>query len=92
MMQGFFGGLCNGIPGYGPAGTVLSWLITLGAVALLVLLAIWLVRRAGRGAQDATFRDPAAPGGSAKEILQLRYARGEISREQYLQMRGDMLA
>jgi uncharacterized membrane protein len=89
-MQGFFGGLCNGVPGDGAAGTVFNWLITLGAITLLVLLAIWFVRRAGRRAQDASALDPAASGGSAREILQLRYACGEISREQYLQMRDDI--
>ena len=79
MMQGFFGGLCNDVSGNG----LVSWLITIGVVAALVLVAIWLVRRFGAHAYEGPAGESVASGGSAKEILQVRYARGEIGREQF---------
>ncbi len=65
-------------------GAVVAILLLIG----LVWLVVWAVRRSGSGA-GGTF------GGSAsaqtpKEVLQMRYARGEITREQYQQMMQDL--
>ncbi len=49
-----------------------------------VALVVWLVRTAGRGASAS------APGGDALAVLKLRYARGEITKEQFEQMRKDI--
>jgi putative membrane protein len=56
----------------------------------LILLAVWLVRAlfsSNRGS------DPNASGKNqtARQILDQRYARGEISREQYETMKQDIL-
>jgi len=60
---------------------MLFWVaVIVGVVALVV----WAVRSAGRGASAA------APGGDALAVLKLRYARGEITREQFEQMRKDI--
>ena len=55
----------------------LVWLILL--VAATVLLA-WLILR-GRGPSTAT---------DARQVLDVRYARGELDRETYLRMRADV--
>jgi len=56
---------------------MLFWVaVTVGVVALVV----WAVRSASA----------AAPGGDALAVLKLRYARGEITREQFEQMRKDI--
>jgi putative membrane protein len=84
-------------PGCGPWGGMWGWgpwwwglvmlvfwiLILIG----LVLLIIWLIRQftqaSGAGGRSGTNR--------ALEILQERYARGEITREEYEAMRRDLL-
>lgn len=93
-MGGMFGGCCGGLGGYGAFGSI-GWIIGLVLnIALIigvVLLVIWIVRRlssnGGPGRSIAAFS-----GGqpSAREILQERYARGEIDREQYQQMLSDL--
>jgi uncharacterized membrane protein len=68
-------------------GVILNLVLWVGLLAGLVLLVVWAVRRA---------RVPAVTGPSgsgqttAKEILQARYARDEISREQYETMKQDL--
>jgi putative membrane protein len=66
------------VPGFGWIFMVLFWaLIVLG----VVVLARWLFWAAGSASDGG--RRPLV-------ILKERYARGEISREQYEQMRGDL--
>lgn len=66
---------------------------TVFALQLLLVLGIaWLVastllNRAGR--RPAVAAGPAAAGGPL-EALQLRYARGELARDEYLQARADL--
>jgi putative membrane protein len=66
--------------GFGLIGLLFNALILVGIVVLIV----WAVKRfSGSGNQ--------APGAqSPREILQVRYARGEITREQYQQMLSDL--
>ena len=69
-------------------GAVVAILLLIG----LVVLVVWAVRRSGSGAGGTL---GGSMGGSAtaqtpKEILQMRYARGEITREQYQQMMQDL--
>ena len=97
-----FGGMMHGF-GYGGWGLgLIGWLfnlvISLGLLAILVLVLAWLWRRVSSGGRTAS---SAAPGSgmpaatpraemSPKEILQARYARSEITREQYQQMLADL--
>ena len=74
-MMGYGTGLGMGIGG---------WLGMLGFVLLIigaVVLVAWLV---GRVAPTSQGTSPRPPGQDAVEILQARFARGEITRDEYL--------
>lgn len=72
----------------------------LGAVYMLVFwviiiaLAVWVLSRLfPRGADDGSYDAPTRRSNAAEsalEILQKRYARGEISRDEYEEMRRDL--
>lgn len=63
--------------GGGWFGMGLWWIVAAAAV-------VWLVWMAGRG------RDTASRGESALDVLNKRYARGEIGREEYEQKKRDI--
>lgn len=80
MWPGMMGGYYN--QGYGPWWGIvmlLFWALVIGGIVLLITR---LVRQDGQmrsGGEDTSL-----------EILKHRYARGEITREQYHQMRCDI--
>ena len=77
-----YGWTWNHWPGMGPGwGGLVMLLIWLAAVAGAVVLARWLLRR-----------DSAPPIDRALTLLNERYARGEIGRDEYLQKRQDLEA
>lgn len=68
-------------------GGLLMWLVFLG----LIVLAVWVVLRMARSAgQGGLSGQP--PAETPLEILKKRYARGEITREQYEAIRKDLEA
>ena len=76
-----YGWTWNHWPGMGPGwGGLVMLLIWLAAVAGAVVLARWLLRRGS-----------APPDDSALALLNERYARGEIGRDEYLQKRQDLM-
>jgi putative membrane protein len=82
-MMGFYN-----FGGFGWIGMILNLVITIAVIVGVVILAVWAVRRfsganAGMGSHKLT-------GASAKEIAQSRYAKGEISREEYQQILSDL--
>jgi putative membrane protein len=79
--------------GMGWWGMVLTWLIGIGLVVLLVALAIGLIAALARGSSGSANapRVPTMPE-SPSEILRRRYASGEITREQFEQMKRDIEA
>jgi putative membrane protein len=79
----------SGFGGLGLLGGILNLVITLGVIVGIVLLVIWLIRRVG-GEGGALAAGQRASQSSAREILQTRYARGELTREQYQQMLSDV--
>ena len=88
MMYGW-GGMGPGMMGWGGYGfNPLGWIVMLLFWALIIggiaLLAVWLFRSATPAALG-----PTAPSRSL-EILRERYARGEITREQYEEMRHEI--
>ena len=84
------GGFGSGFGGFGLIGMLFNLVLTVGFLIVLVFLAVWLWRRFNLTNRTITLSHPAGPAASAKEILQMRYARGEITREQYQQMLADL--
>ena len=73
--------------GYGIFGMII-WVIILIAVVALV---VWLVRSlAAPGMHHVPHAMMPPPHSSGLDILEERYARGEINREEYLQKKKDM--
>ena len=67
--------------GFGWLGMIIFWIVVIFFIALVVK---WLLQQ-GR----AKPRGP-AQGESALEILKKRYARGEINKEEFEQMKKDL--
>ncbi len=82
MMYDFF---CNG---YGFGGFWFMWIFWLAALGLIIGLIVWLISRASRPAAPT----PQSGGSAALEILKTRYARGEITKEEFESMKRDLLA
>jgi putative membrane protein len=70
--------------GFGLIG-ILLMLLLLGGLIALAVLAIRALAGTNPSAPDARYSS------TAREILDQRYARGEITREQYEQMKTDLL-
>ena len=78
-------------PGYGPGwmaygGGFVMLLFMLLIFAGIMILAVALARRE----RYMNYLDPRTPQGLA--VLEERYAKGEIQREEYLQKKRDLLA
>jgi len=87
FMRGFggFGG--------GWIGAIIGLIIMIAIVVAVIVLVIYAIRGIRRRSNyDAAPQGPlvAPPLQTPKEILQARYARGEITREQYLAMLEDI--
>lgn len=85
MMNGY------GFGAFGWIGMILNFVITIGLVVGIVLLVVWLVRRVSANDQKSSSsfgQSSSQP--TPREILQIRYARGEISRDEYQQMLADI--
>jgi len=66
------------------------WLLFRGVFGIVVVVfVVWLIARAAR---SATWRGPTVFRSNGLDILEQRYARGEIAREEYLQKKRDILA
>ena len=69
----------HGPMGMGDWGGGWMWLWGTLMMVVFVVLVVWLVR-AGRGSAGSARRDPADRG---REVLAERYAKGELSTEEY---------
>ena len=91
-MMGFGGfGVGGMMGGYGPQafsfnpfGAIISLVLWALIVGGIVLLVVWLARNAGRTALGASAGD--AP----LDILKARYAKGEITKEQFDAIKRDL--
>ncbi len=77
--------------GFGWGGMWFGWLMMIGFTVAVVVLIVWLVRLSTPGAAT----NIGATGGDSRsqpalDILQTRYARGEISKEEYLDTRATL--
>ena len=87
-----FGGFCgttNSFWGYSGNFAVWNWIVFIlnlifwvGLIAALILFVVWAIRHAGVPAVNGQL--------TAKEILQAKYAQGEITREQFQLMKQDI--
>jgi uncharacterized membrane protein len=89
MGTGLFG--CCGWGGsfgsYGWIGMIAGIIINI----LVIVAIIWLVRRlSSKGSRENSFFNQPSAEQSPREILQARYAHGEITREQYLEILADL--
>jgi len=88
MMGGTNFGCCGT---FGWGGGILGLLINLAIIVLTILVVIWLVRkfvaRTGNGLVSASSFGQVI---DARDVLQIRYAKGEITREQYQKMLEDL--
>ena len=79
-------------PDWGMAGSGIWWgpfgmIIWLLILIVVVVAVVWLLRPTTHGGG----REPASPRRSTGlDILEERYARGEIDRDEYLQKKGDL--
>jgi len=75
------GGWGHHMDGWGWGGAVFGWLVMILIAAAIISLVWSAIGRPGE-------RRPRPP--SARELLDERYARGELTREEYLQRRDDV--
>jgi putative membrane protein len=73
-------------PGMGEGAMICGGAIGLLLLIALVVLVIWLITRTSSQGRTPTGGGTTPPK-TALEILKERYARGEITREEYLEMR-----
>jgi putative membrane protein len=95
MMPGFGWdgyGMMSGYGSLGWVGWIINLVLTIGILIGLVLLVVWAVRRLTHNQGGSLFYSGQGGSGltTAREILQARYARGEITREEYQQMLEDI--
>jgi putative membrane protein len=76
--------------GIGWGEMLIIFIVLLLFLAALVAVVIFIGRALSRPDQKAGWSNPEAPGKNAMEILKERYARGEISREEYMRMKEDL--
>ncbi len=74
------GGMMDGNMGFWMFFNMLFWILLLVGIVLLV---VWAVQRMGGGGLSSEE--------SALDILKRRYARGEISKEEYEEKKRDIL-
>jgi len=83
-------------PGFTWIGLVFNIVLLAALITALILLVIWAIRGLRRpslppGSPSQTGLNPTgSPGPTPKEVAQMRYARGEINREQYQQILSDL--
>lgn len=78
--------------GLGWGGMWFGWLLMIGFTVAVVVLAIWLIRLSTPAShRESGAADRQQQLQSALDILQARYARGEITKEEYLDVRATLI-
>ena len=73
----------HGFGGMGLFGGWIGLIFNLALIVGIVILIVWAIRRFTSGSASSV-------GQTSREILQARYARGEITRDQYQQILQDL--
>jgi putative membrane protein len=79
------GGLMGGGGGYGFG--LIHTAVSVAVIAAVVFLVIWVVRSLSGGGPHYMAAPRRSPG---LDVLEERYARGEINRDEYLQKKKDI--
>ena len=91
MMGGGMMGSGYGLGSFGLVGGLIGLLFNIAIIVGVIVLVVWAVqkfsRSSGTGSQAVSANQPL----SAREILDIRYARGELTREEYQAKLGDIL-
>ena len=74
--------------GMGWIGMIFGLLITIALIVGFVVLVVWAVRRLSGNSAHAAPQVGSSQ--SARDIAQIRYAKGEISREEYQNILTDL--
>lgn len=69
-------------------GMILGLVITVAVIIGVILLVVWAVRR--MSGNTTHYAPPSQGSQSAKDIAQARYAKGEITRDEYQQIISDL--
>lgn len=77
-----------GYGGMGWIGMILGLIITIGVVVGLIILVVWIVRRTNGNTSQGGSNIVTSQ--SARDIAQARYAKGEITRDEYQQILSDL--
>lgn len=87
---GGYGGMMGS--GFGWIGLIIHGLFSLAALVLFIILIVWLVRAVKRNRTMPNFHGftPHNEAASALKLLNERYARGEISEEEYLKVKKNL--
>jgi putative membrane protein len=70
--------------GFGGIGMIFGFIFLVAIVIGVILLIVWLVKRVGFNVTDRA-------GTHSLDILKERYAKGELSKEQYESMKKELL-
>ena len=91
-MMGWFSGCCGigGLGGFGSFGWI-GLVLNLAIIVGVITLIVWGIRRFTAGGSGFTSHQTSGGAHSSpREILNIRYARGEIDRDLYQQMLSDL--
>lgn len=77
-------------PGYDAGVSVLAIVLQFTLWVLVILAVVWFVREILRASEARSHRRVPPPPSAAVAELEMRYARGEINRADYLGRRADL--
>jgi len=70
---------------------ILNLVIVFAVIIGIILLVVWMIRRLGNsGSASTSLQASSEQSVTPSDILQMRYAQGEITRKEYQQMLSDL--
>ncbi|MCQ3978156.1 MAG: hypothetical protein DPW09_32420 [Anaerolineae bacterium] len=73
----------GGFGSFGLMGGLIGLLFNIAVLVGIVLLVVWAVQKVSRSTHSGASTTAPSQVLSAREILDIRYARGELTREEY---------
>lgn len=87
MGGGLMGG--SGFGSFGLVGGLIGLLINVAIIVGVILLVVWAVQKFSGSSNRGVTASP-SQSLSAREVLDIRYAKGELTREEYQRMLSDI--